>query len=88
MAITIDDFNRPEDRPWGMLRGYERAAEKENVLAAILLTCVEAGDFIPVGTKYKHPTIMVSDGLLEETPQGYMLTKKSLGLLYTVYGKD
>lgn len=87
MAITISDFHRPADRPWGMLQGYERAAEKESVLATILLACIEAGDFVPVGTRYKHPS-MVSDGLLEETTEGYKLTKKSIGLLYSIYGKD
>jgi len=87
MAITISDFNTPKDHPWGMLQGHDKAAEKESVLAAILLACVEAGGFIPVGTRYKHPS-MVSDGLLDETPEGYTLTKKSIGLLYSVYGKQ
>lgn len=86
MALTVNDFNKPTARPWNMLQGYEHAAEKENVLAMILTACIEAGDFIPVGTRYKHPS-MVSDGLLDETPEGYTLTTKSIGLLYSVYGK-
>lgn len=84
--MDIKSFVKPEEHPGGICRGYDNAYEKESVLAFILSQCVEAGGFGPVETKYAHPT-MVSDGLLEEVSERrYKLTKKSIGLLYGVYG--
>ncbi len=84
--MDITDFNEPEKRPVGMLRGYERAEEKEIILAKFLSEYIEQGSFDAIKPPHKYPT-MVTDGLLKETPDGYLLTKKAIGLLYSVYGK-
>ncbi len=84
--MQVTDFVMPDKHPFGMLQGYQHAAEKESVLAIILRECVQAGDFIPIKTVHEHPT-MVSDGLLEEVDGKYKLTKKAIGLLYSQYAR-
>lgn len=82
------DFKQGElEHPYGMLQGYTNASEKETILALLLEYCTSVGD-LNASKKftYFHPT-MVEDGLLEETGEKeYRLTKKALGLLYSVYG--
>lgn len=86
--LTIKDFQISQEHPWGMLDGYKNAMEKEAVLQSILSQCVEQKDLKTAGfTIYRHPA-MVKDDLLEEVKIGYKLTVKSLGLLYSVYGKQ
>jgi len=86
--MKTTDFEKPTKHPYSMLRGYENAHEKESILAYMLNKSIEQGSFKPLNFKYKHPT-MVSDGLLKEQGEKmYQLTKKSLGLLYSIYGKD
>lgn len=85
--MTISDFQMPNGHPFGMLDGLTNACEKEAVLTMILSRCIDAGGFIPIKTKFSHPA-MVSDGLLSETPEGYLLTKKAKGLLYAHFGKE
>lgn len=87
--LTINDFEIPTQHPYSMLQGYSHASEKEEILALLLIWCHTENDlqaskvFI-----HSHPT-MVEDGLLEETGEKtYKLTKKSIGLLYSVYGKE
>ena len=85
--MNTTNFNKPEKHPCGMLSGYRNASEKEGLLCFILSECTDAGEFKEVKTKYSHKS-MVQDGLLEEVREKtYKLTKKSKGLLYSVYGK-
>lgn len=85
--MNIADFNTPTQHPYGILRGYGRAHEKEMVLAIILKKCIEAGGFVAVETVHNHPA-MVRDGLLEQVAdRRYKLTPKAKGLLYSEYGK-
>jgi len=86
--MNVTDFKTPDSHPWGMLEAFKNASQKESVLSFILTKCIEAGEWIPVPTKYEHPT-MVSDGLLEQVEEKtYSLTVKSKGLLYSFYGCD
>jgi hypothetical protein len=86
--MNISDFNMPTTHPFGMCTGYDNANEKEHMLSVILSRCVQAGAFIPVETKYSHPT-MVTDGLLKEVGERtYELTRKAKGMLYAYYGKE
>lgn len=89
--LKIEDFQEPKIHPYEMLRGYNNASEKESLLAFILGENIKSSKFEPVKTKYSHPT-MVEDGLLidnsTDTEHKYSLTKKSIGLLYSVYGKE
>lgn len=86
--LTIDDFNVPTSHPYGMLKGYEHANEKESNLVILLRGCLEAGELdATIETIHPHPA-MVIDGLLERVePKRYKLTIKSKGLLYAHYGK-
>lgn len=85
--MNINDFEKPSNHPYGMLRGYENANEKEAMLAWMLIKCIEAGDFCMIETKHDHPT-MVEDGLLEKVAdKNYRLTKKAIGLLYSQYAR-
>lgn len=85
--MNTNDFKKPDAHPYGLLSGYTNASEKENVLAWMLVDCIEKGSLETVhDSKHSHPT-MVEDGLLEEVSERkYKLTKKSIGLLYSVYG--
>lgn len=87
--LTIDNFTEPKDHPYGLLQGYSHASEKESILALLLTHClVEKDLYASKEFVYEHPT-MVEDGLLEQTGnRTYRLTKKSIGLLYSVYGKE
>ena len=87
--LTIDNFNEPTEHPYELLQGYSQAGEKETVLMLLLQYCYAEGDLYAAKEfQYSHPT-MVEDGLLEEVGERtYKLTKKSIGLLYSVYGKD
>jgi hypothetical protein len=92
--LKTTDFNVPAEHPGDMLAGYEHAFEKKYVLVFILKKCIENGTFeMSIETKHSHPT-MVTDGLLKKfavlgrSGNYYHLTKKSLGLLYSVYGKE
>ena len=42
--MKVNDFEMPAAHPSNMLAGYERAYEKESVLAWILKTCIAADD--------------------------------------------
>ena len=71
-----------------MLEGYEHAYEKESTLTFILSKCIEKGKFQSVEAKVDHSD-MVTDGLLEDAgKQKYKLTNKSIGLLFSYYGKE
>lgn len=85
--MQISDFIEPKVHPYGMLQGYSHASEKETILMLLLRYCVAEGDLTAARElAHSHPT-MVTDGLLEEVGEKcYKLTKKSLGLLYSVYG--
>jgi len=84
--MDITDFKKLEEHPWGVCKDFKYTYEKESVLRYMLNVCMDKGEFGPVKTKYNHPT-MVSDGLLEEVgDKEYLLTKKAIGLLYTVCG--
>ncbi len=86
--MKITDFEKPTKHPYSMLEKYQNAHEKEEILAYMLNRSIEQGSFEPIKLKYEHPT-MVSDGLLEEKGEKvYKLTKKSIGLLYSIYGKE
>lgn len=71
-----------------MLQGYSHASEKETILALLLTWCHTEKDlFTPYEFIHDHPS-MVDDGLLEHVEgTTYKLTTKSIGLLYSVYGK-
>lgn len=84
--LNVNSFNSPKEHPFGMLRGYDYAREKEEMLVWILRQCVDAGDWIAVCTAHRHPT-MVTDGLLNQYGDRYSLTEKSKGLLYVHYHK-
>jgi hypothetical protein len=82
------DFEKPEKHPYGMLEGYINGYEKESVLAFIFKNSW-LHDFMyqPCEMKYNHSS-MVEDGLLDEVaPLTYRLTTKSVGLLFTIYGR-
>ena len=86
--MQYTDFKQGElEHPYGLLSGYNNASEKETILALLLEHCTSVGDLnASKSFTYSHPT-MVTDGLLEEVGEKcYKLTKKSLGLLYSVYG--
>ena len=84
--MTVNDFNKPDAHPWGMLEAFTNASQKERMLVFILTKCIEAGDWIPVASKFEHDS-MVSDGLLEQVEEKtYSLTVKAKGLLYAFYG--
>ena len=87
--MNINDFNCPTKHPYNMCSGYANAYEKESLLVYILMQCIGAGSITAViETKYHHDT-MVKDGLLEQIGEDrkYRLTPKSIGLLYSFYGK-
>lgn len=90
--LTPKDFNVPTSHPFGMLSGKvsSHTSEKESVLAYILGLSIEANpdSWEFVQTSNSHPT-MVSDGLLvqDDGENLYKLTKLSIGLLYSFYGK-
>lgn len=87
--LTIDNFEVPTQHPYGMLQGYSHASEKEQILALLLTWCHTENDLLASKEFiHSHPT-MVEDGLLEEVAERtYKLTKKSIGLLYSVYGRE
>ena len=89
MSLTIDDFVKPEAHPYGLLEGYRQAFEKENVLAIALKKCIELNAInATFETIHNHPT-MVNDGLLTKvSDRRYCLTRKSIGLLFSRYGKN
>jgi hypothetical protein len=82
------DFVRPDKHPFDMLDGYRNAYEKESVLLLIFRNAWKSDNISqPCETQHEHPS-MVEDGLLEEVePHFYRLTTKSIGLLYSVYGR-
>lgn len=87
--LTVDDFVPVTKHPFGMLEGYQNASEKESTLAFILSKVLEAGDLnAVVKTNSNHPD-MVGCGLLIEVREGeYRLSKKAVGLLYSVWKGD
>jgi hypothetical protein len=87
--LTANDFGPVTQHPYGMLEGHLNAFEKECTLAFILSEALEAGDLnAVVKTSPNHPD-MVSCGLLIEVREReYRLSKKAIGLLYSVYGKE
>lgn len=82
------DFIRPDKHPFGILVGYQNAFEKESVLSLIFRNAWKNDNLYEAcKTIHEHPT-MVEDGLLEEVePRLYRLTTKSIGLLFSVYGR-
>lgn len=87
--IDITDFETPNHHAWNMLEGYKHAHEKESTLTYILNECIKANNlWHTIKTIHTHST-MVEDGLLERVSDyEYQLTKKSIGLLYSQYGKE
>ena len=82
--MDISNFEKPTQHPYGMLSGYQRANEKESVLAFILSECINAGTFTAVKTRYAHPS-MVADGLLREEGERrlYSLTTTVFDMMRT-----
>lgn len=82
--LDVNSFDSPEKHPFGMLRGYDHAMEKEQTLVWILQQCIDAGDWMAVRTMHRHPT-MVTDGLLHQYGERYSLTEKAKGLcMFTI----
>jgi hypothetical protein len=81
------DFNKPTSHPYGMLAGYKDAHEQEDYLASMLYDCIEFGDWIVFPSSRIHSQLP-ANGLMERFGyDGWKLTKKAIGLLYTIYGK-
>lgn len=87
LNVSISDFNKPTDHPWGMLEGHERAFEKESVLAWILDRMIIQGSFDPVQCANEHPSMVRDRLLVDAGGKGYSLTPKAIKLLHGVYGK-
>lgn len=87
--LTIKDFNEPNEHPFGMLREYDNASEKERLLVFMICQCIKADDIDAViSTKYTHPT-MVSDGLLVKIDNDdfkYKLSDKAKDKLHKFCG--
>lgn len=86
--MNTDNFESPNKHPYGMLDGYNHAYEKESLLAYMLVKCLQEQDlYAQIKLNYNHPD-MVNEGLLTDCGDNfYQLTKKSISLLYAVYGK-
>lgn len=87
--LAPDMFEYPNMHPSGMLAGeyLSNTYECENLLAWFLSKAKEAKAFDFVTTMYEHPELVSARLLEQRGPNEYRLTKKALGLLYTVYGK-
>lgn len=87
--LEPQDFKNSDLHPYGMLKGYSNASEKESLLAWMLSQCIKAGDWVAIPCKYSHDAL-VSDGLLLETEQArcYRLSEKAKGYLYAFYSKE
>jgi len=86
--MKVEDFETPTNHPFGMLNGFDHASEKESMLVYILAQCIKANDLNATIEFMRDQSEMVNDGLLvQQGEHEYRLTKKSLGLLYSVYGK-
>jgi len=87
--LTVDDFGPITKHPFNMLEGYQNASEKENTLAFILSKALEIGSLNAVVKTNSNYPDMVGCGLLIEVREGeYRLSRKAIGLLYSVYGKE
>ncbi len=88
-TLAVGQFERPKVRPWNMLSGTNDCGSKEDLLGQILIKCVEASEWIAIDIAPENlPKGIVKDDLLVEVEPGrYMLTKKAVGLLYSIYGK-
>lgn len=86
MPLTIEDFEVPVKHPFGMLRGHERAYEKEKFLAWMLKQSIKRGGFLPIKT-VGNEDHLVPELLLKVGEQEYRLSEKSIRLLYVHYGK-
>ena len=88
-SLTIKDFNEPNEHPFGMLKEYDNASEKERLLVFMICQCIKADDINAViNTKYTHPT-MVSDGLLIKIDNDdfkYKLSDKAKEKLHKFFG--
>jgi len=86
--MNIDNFETPNKHPYGMLDGYNHAYEKERNLVYMLIKCLQEQDiYAKIKFNCNHSD-MVNEGLLTDCGDNvYQLTKKSVGLLYSVYGK-
>lgn len=88
-SLTIKDFIEPNEHPYGMLKEYTNASEKERMLIFMLCQCIKADDIDAViNTKLKHPT-MVEDGLLIKIDNDdfkYKLSDKAKEKLYGFFG--
>lgn len=86
--MDINLFDKPTAHPYGLLRGYTDAFEKESALAFCLVDCINASGFVPVEIKGNRH-MLVADGLLKEVGENKaILTKRAIGLLYSHYGKS
>ena len=87
--LTANDFGPVTQHPYGMLEGYQNASEKESTLAFILSEALKAGDLnTAVNTTHNHPDMVGYGLLIEVSEREYRLSKKAIGLLYSVYGKE
>ena len=86
--MNTDSFEIPNKHPYGMLDGYDYAYEKESLLAYMLVKSLQEQNlYAKVKLNCNHSD-MVKDGLLYDYGDNvYQLTKKSVGMLYGVYGK-
>lgn len=88
-TLTIKDFKEPNEHPFGMLKEFDNASEKERLLVFMLCQCIKADDIdAVVNTKFTHPT-MVADGLLIKVDNDdfkYKLSDKSKEKLYGFFG--
>jgi hypothetical protein len=84
MPLTTNDFNVPDRHPYDTFGSYET----ENFMAWFLMDVLKTGDlYVSIVTQYDHPEL-VEQGFLERTgDREYRLTQKSIGILYTVYGR-
>lgn len=87
--LTIKDFKEPNEHPYGMLKGYSNASEKERMLVFMICQCINADDIDAViNTKNTHPT-MVEDGLLIKIDNDdfkYKLSDKAKECLHKFFG--
>jgi hypothetical protein len=81
------DFNKPTKHPYGLLDGCKNACEKESWLCWALDQCINAGKWLKFDSNVVNYSL-IEDGLLEHTGElQWSLSKKAIGLLYSVYGK-
>ena len=89
--LSVNDYIKSTEHPFGMLKGFEHASEKEAFMAWCLIQCIEAKD-LNVDIKTPNNEDYMCENpiklLLKTGKQTYRLAIKAKGLLYTYYGKQ